>query len=83
MASTTSWVSAGRPDAGSDARAMTEVRVHASAPERWELDVDGSMERLMKVLSALPVADLSVEPFSLERHVLDLYQAPAAPARPV
>ena len=30
---TTSWASAGRHDAGRDARAMTEVRVHASAPD--------------------------------------------------
>ena len=35
----------------------------------------------MKVLSALPVADLAIEPFSLERHVLGLYHAPG-PAQP-
>ena len=57
---------------------ISGVKVHAITPVRWELDVDGSMERLMKTLSAFPVADLSVEPFSLERHVLGLYQSPSA-----
>ncbi len=52
------------------------VHVHNVAPTQWELDVDGPLESLMRVLATLPVGDMPVEPFSLERHVLGLYRAP-------
>lgn len=52
------------------------VHIHAITPTRWELDVDGPLESVMGVLATLPVRDMSVEPFSLERHVLGLYRAP-------
>ncbi len=51
------------------------------SPSRWELDVNGTLEPLMRILSALPVTDLSIEPFSLERHVLSLYRESDRPAR--
>ena len=50
------------------------------APARWEVDVAGSLEALMKALAPLPVRDLSIEPFSLEQHVLALYASSDNPA---
>ncbi len=51
------------------------VTVRSTTPTRWELDVDGPLEPVMRVLATLPVRDMAVEPFSLERHVLALYKA--------
>jgi ABC-2 type transport system ATP-binding protein len=53
------------------------ITVGSIAPARWELDVTGSLEDLMRVVSPLPVRDISIEPFSLEQHVLALYGSPS------
>jgi ABC-2 type transport system ATP-binding protein len=49
------------------------VTVRSIAPERWEVEATGPLEALMKAVGPLPVRDISVEPFSLEQHVLALY----------
>ena len=45
------------------------------APDRWDLDVAGPLGPLLQTIAVLPVSDLAVEPFSLERHVLGLYKS--------
>lgn len=49
------------------------INVRSTSPERWEVDVNGPLGSLMRILAPLPVKDMSVEPFSLEKHVLALY----------
>ena len=58
------------------------VDIVATTDTRWELDVRGPMGPLLHVLGSMPVQDLHVEAFSLERHVLGLY-AERAPERSV
>ncbi|HXG53985.1 MAG TPA: ABC transporter ATP-binding protein [Vicinamibacterales bacterium] len=40
---------------------------------QWDLDVEGPLGPLLQQISALPMKDISVEPFSLERHVMQFY----------
>jgi ABC-2 type transport system ATP-binding protein len=47
----------------------------------WELSASGQLEPLLRVLASLPVRDLSIEPFSLESHVLSLYKDDLREAR--
>jgi ABC-2 type transport system ATP-binding protein len=55
--------------------ALPAGSVLRSATDRqWELDVTGALSPLLQRLSALPVHDISIEPFSLERHVMRFYQ---------
>ena len=49
------------------------ITARSISPARWEVDVAGPLEALMKVVGPLPVRDISIEPFSLEQHVLALY----------
>ena len=51
------------------------VHVLSAGPLEWHLEVAGPLERVMSVLGSLPVHDLTVEPFSLEAHVLELYRS--------
>jgi ABC-2 type transport system ATP-binding protein len=60
---------------------VEDVHVAAMTETRWELDVRGTMGPLLQALGSLPVQDLQVEPFSLERHVLGLYGAVDAEKR--
>jgi ABC-2 type transport system ATP-binding protein len=59
--------------------AIDAVSVRSMSPDRWEVDVNGPLESLMRVVAPLPVRDMSVEPFSLERHLLALYGPDLAP----
>jgi ABC-2 type transport system ATP-binding protein len=50
------------------------VTLRSAVDAQWELDVEGPLGPLLQSLSALPVRDISVEPFSLERHVMRFYE---------
>ena len=50
------------------------VTVRSASGVEWEMDVEGPLGPLLHSLAALPVRDLSVEPFSLERHVMRYYE---------
>jgi ABC-2 type transport system ATP-binding protein len=52
---------------------IPDVAVRSVSCTRWELEVVGAMAGVMNALAPLPVADISIETFSLERHVLALY----------
>jgi ABC-2 type transport system ATP-binding protein len=52
------------------------VVVRATSPTEWEADVVGPLGPFLKTLESLPVHDLHVEPFSLERRLLELYASP-------
>jgi hypothetical protein len=41
-------------------------------PNRWVIDVVGPLGPMLASLSGLPVADLHVDPFALEKTVLEL-----------
>jgi ABC-2 type transport system ATP-binding protein len=49
-----------------------EYIVVMAEPQRWVLDIDGPLGALVTRLAGLPVADLSVAPFTLEATVLRL-----------
>ena len=50
--------------------------VRTIAPDEWEAEVVGPLGPFLRELQPLPVLDLHVEPFSLERHLLRLYASP-------
>ena len=56
------------------------VVVRAISATAWEADVIGPLGPFLNTLESLPVHDLHVEPFSLERRLLELYAAPTAEA---
>jgi ABC-2 type transport system ATP-binding protein len=49
--------------------------VAAVSDARWEVDVRGELGAFVQALAGMPVQDVHIEPFSLERHVLGLYGA--------
>ena len=57
---------------------LAGVTITNAAPTEWDLEVVGPLGPLLRAVDALPIHDLHVEPFSLERHVLRLYGSPAA-----
>ena len=50
--------------------------VRLVAADEWEAEVVGPLGSFLRELQSLPVLDLQVEPFSLERHLLRLYASP-------
>ena len=50
--------------------------IRAAAPDEWQVEVVGPLGRFLHAVSSLPLHDLHVEPFNLERHLLDLYAHP-------
>ena len=53
------------------------VGVKAVSATEWEAEIAGPLGPFLRTLDSLPVDDLQVEAFSLERHLLRLYAAPA------
>ena len=52
------------------------VTVRALSATEWEAEVVGPLGPFLRSLESLPVHDLQVETFSLERHLLRLYASP-------
>ena len=52
------------------------VAVRVLSATEWEADVAGPLGPFLRTLESLPVHDLQVEAFSLERHLLRLYGSP-------
>ena len=57
------------------------LSARAIGPQEWEADVVGPLGDFVRGLDAMPVHDLHVEPFSLERRLLQLYGSPVAKER--
>jgi ABC-2 type transport system ATP-binding protein len=55
--------------------ALHGVVAHDITATTWSLDVVGPLGILVAALGQLPVQDIAVEPFSLERHVMRFYQS--------
>jgi len=49
------------------------VAVIAREPRRWVLEVHGPLGSTIAQLSALPIADLQIEPFTLQDYILERY----------
>ena len=52
--------------------AMPGITVVTREPERWVLDVHGPAGVLVSSLSGLPVADVTMTPFTLDETILRL-----------
>ena len=61
--------------------ALPGIVVRATSPAEWEAEVSGPLGPFLKSLEPLPVHDLHVEPFSLERRLLELYASPTESER--
>ena len=55
---------------------IPSVAIRATRPHEWEAEVVGPLGTFLRALESLPVHDLHVEPFDLERHLLQLYAVP-------
>jgi ABC-2 type transport system ATP-binding protein len=62
--------------------AIPGISIRASSPQEWEVEVVGPLGAFLQALAPLPVHDMHIEPFNLERHLLALYANPEPePAR--
>ena len=56
--------------------------IRAANPDEWDAEVVGPLGPFLRAVESLPVHDLHVEPFNLERHLLDLYASPQPESAP-
>jgi ABC-2 type transport system ATP-binding protein len=66
-------VTFGAPVSSSRLPSHAAVTVVTHSEREWLLDVAGPLGPLVDALAALPVDDLQIEPFRLERHIAALY----------
>ncbi len=50
--------------------------IRAAKPDEWEAEVVGPLGAFLRAIEALPVHDLHVDAFNLERHLLEHYAHP-------